>query len=260
MLGKRIVQEPRKNHMQINGRFSFDYLFRRLLQSGFGHEESKDIIVNRFCLSPLVSQERIDNGYYLRLSTQKLLADDLIELYQDLAGKHSSDLGVDPTQHGERWQRLGENAQLLTQSINGWGDQREALAMLAQQDCVDYIYELTIHRTFDGYLAEKSVVHDTLAKEFPDIVFEETDPDLDHAGDIDFIGKVGNKAFGLQIKPITAHASLGNFSVTARMEQSFRDFEERFGGKVFMVFSVEDKIRNKEVIAEIKQEIERLKR
>jgi hypothetical protein len=136
---------------------------------------------------------------------------------------------------------------------------REALATLALQDCIDYIYELTIHRTFDGYLTEKSVVHDTLAKEFPDIVFEETNPDLDHAGDIDFIGKVGNKAFGLQIKPITAHASLGNFSVTARMEQSFRDFEEQFGGKVFIVFSIEDKIRNKEVIAEIKQEIERLK-
>ena len=137
---------------------------------------------------------------------------------------------------------------------------REAMATLALQDCIDYIYELTIHRTFDGYLTEKSVVHDTLAKEFPDIVFEETSPDLDHAGDIDFIGKVGNKAFGLQIKPITAHASLGNFSVTARMEQSFRDFEEQFGGKVFIVFSFEDKIRNKEVIAEIKKEIERLKK
>jgi len=137
---------------------------------------------------------------------------------------------------------------------------REALATLTLQDCVDYIYELTIPRTFDGYLTEKSVVHDTLAKEFPDIVFEETNPDLDHAGDIDFIGKVGNKAFGLQIKPITAHASLGNFSVTARMEQSFRDFEKKFGGKVLIVFSVEDRIKNKDVIDHIRAEISRLKK
>jgi len=137
---------------------------------------------------------------------------------------------------------------------------REALATLTLQDCVDYIYELTIPRTFDGYLTEKSVVHDTLAKEFPDIVFEETNPDLDHAGDIDFIGKVGNKAFGLQIKPITAHASLGNFSVTARMEQSFRDFEKKFGGKVLIVFSVEDRIKNKDVIDHIRAEITRLKK
>jgi hypothetical protein len=136
---------------------------------------------------------------------------------------------------------------------------REALATLTLQDCIDYVYELTIHRTFDGYLTEKSVVHDILAKKFPDIVFEETNPDLDHAGDIDFIGKVGNKAFGLQIKPITAQASLGNFSVTARMEQSFRDFERQHGGKVFIVFSVEDKIFNKEIVEEIREEIERLK-
>ena len=254
------MREQPRNNMQINDRFSFDYLFRRLLQLGFGHEESRDIIVSCFSLSALVSQERIENGYYLRLSTQKLVADDLIEFYQDLARRNSSDLCIDPTQHPKHWQRVGKNAQLVTESINGWRNRREALTMLTLQDCIDYIYELTIHRTFDGYLTEKSVVHDTLAKEFPDIVFEETNPDLDHAGDIDFIGKVGNKVFGLQIKPITAHASLGNFSVTARMEQSFRDFEEQFGGKVFIVFSIEDKIINKEVIGEIKQEIERLKK
>jgi len=118
---------------------------------------------------------------------------------------------------------------------------REALATLTLQDCIDYVYELTIHRTVDGYFTEKSVVDDFLAKEFPKVVFEETNPELDHAGDIDFIGKIGNKAFGLQIKPITAQASLGNFSVTARMEQSFRDFERQYGGKVFIVFSVEKK-------------------
>lgn len=137
---------------------------------------------------------------------------------------------------------------------------RKALATLTLQDCIDYVYELTIHRTFDGYLSEKSVVHDTLAKKFPDIVFEETNPDLDHAGDIDFIGRVGNKAFGLQIKPITAQASLGNFSATARMEQSFRDFEQQFGGRVFIVYCVEDRIQNKEVIDQIEAEIFRLRK
>jgi hypothetical protein len=136
---------------------------------------------------------------------------------------------------------------------------REALATLILQDCIDYVYELTIHRTFDGYFAEKSVVHDTLAKRFPDIIFEETNPDLDHAGDIDFIGRVGDKAFGLQIKPITAQASLGNFSVTARMEQSFRDFERQFGGTVFIVYSVGDRIQNEDVIEKIEAEILRLR-
>ncbi len=134
---------------------------------------------------------------------------------------------------------------------------------LTLQDCKDYIYEVTIVRTYDGFLLEKSVINDGLAKIFPDIEFEESNPELDHAGDIDYLGKIGNKAFGLQIKPITSNANFGNYKITERMSASFQDFEKKYGGKVFVIFStrVGDKkvILNKEIIEEIKIEIERLK-
>ncbi len=134
---------------------------------------------------------------------------------------------------------------------------------LTLQDCKDYIYEVTIVRTFDGFLLEKSVINDGLSKIFPEIEFEESDPRLDHAGDIDYIGKVGDKAFGIQIKPITASANFGNYKITERMSSSFQDFEEKYSGKVFVIFSTRagDKkiIINKEIIEEIKNEIERLK-
>jgi hypothetical protein len=103
------------------------------------------------------------------------------------------------------------------------------------------------------------VVNDGLAKIFPHIIFEESDPELDHAGDIDYIAKIGSKAFGIQIKPVTAKANFGNYSATERMKASFSDFKDKFGGKVFIVFSIDGEIANKEVIAEIKKEIERLK-
>jgi len=109
-------------------------------------------------------------------------------------------------------------------------------------------------------MEEKSVVNDGLAKQFLDVVFEETAPELDHAGDVDYIGKVGNKVFGIQVKPITARANLGNYDVSARMEQSFRNFERSFGGKVFIVFSVDGRIANEDVIDEIKKEILRLQK
>jgi hypothetical protein len=133
-----------------------------------------------------------------------------------------------------------------------------SFAQLTLQDCSDYIFNLTINRTFDGFLREKSVVNDGLAKEFPKIVFEESDPELDHAGDIDYIAKVGNSAFGIQIKPVTAKANFGNYSATERMKASFTDFEEKFGGKVFVIFSLDGEIANKEVISEIQKEIVRL--
>jgi len=135
---------------------------------------------------------------------------------------------------------------------------------LTIEDCKEYIYQVTIVRTFDGFLLEKSVVNDGIAKIFPDVEFEESDPELDHAGDIDYIGKVGKKAFGIQIKPITANANFGNYKITERMSKSFQDFEEKFGGKVFVIFSArtgnKKDIVNKEIIEEIRNEIERLKK
>ncbi len=48
------------------------------------------------------------------------------------------------------------------------------------------------------------------------------------------------------------------------MSASFQDFEKKYGGKVFVVFSTRtgDKkvIKNKEVVDEIRTEIERLKK
>jgi hypothetical protein len=134
----------------------------------------------------------------------------------------------------------------------------EAFNQLTLQDCVDYIINLTINRTFDGFLREKSVIEDNLAKEFPQVRFEESDPALDHAGDIDYLGWVGKKAFGIQIKPVTAKANFGNYSATERMKASFDEFTKKFGGKVFIVFSIDDKIHNGDVVEKIASEIKQL--
>lgn len=136
----------------------------------------------------------------------------------------------------------------------------EAFNQLTLQDCVDYIFNLTINRTYDGFIREKSVIEDNLAKEFPNVKFEESDPELDHAGDIDYLGWVGKKAFGIQIKPVTAKANFGNYSATERMKASFSDFTKKFGGQVFVVFSIDDKIKNEDVIGQIGEEMKRLSR
>ena len=137
---------------------------------------------------------------------------------------------------------------------------KDAMQTLTIQDCVDYVYNLTINRTYDGFLTEKRVVNDNLAKRFSDVVLEESNPELDHAGDIDYIGKVGNKSFGIQIKPITVNANLGNYSITARMEESFRNFEREYGGKVFIIFSKNGNVENEEIYDEIENEIKRLQK
>lgn len=136
----------------------------------------------------------------------------------------------------------------------------EAFNNLSKQDCIDYIINLTINRTYDGFLREKSVVWDNLAKEFSEVRFEESDPELDHAGDIDYLGWVGKKAFGIQIKPITSKANFGNYSATERMKNSFADFTKKYKGNVFVIYSESEKIKNPEILKQIKLEIKRLSR
>lgn len=131
----------------------------------------------------------------------------------------------------------------------------EAFNQLTLQDCVEYIINLTINRTFDGFIREKSVIEDNLAKLFPQVRFEESDSHLDHAGDIDYLGWVGNKAFGIQIKPITSKSNFGNYSASERMKASFIDFSKKYTGKVFIIFSENEKITNEEVINLITSEI-----
>lgn len=166
------------------------------------------------------------------------------------AGKNSTKITV------ESLKELGERlyAKIKEVVIPEW---EAAFRELTEQDCIDYIYNLTINRTYDGYLREKSVINDGLAKIFSDIEFEESDPELDHAGDIDYIAKIGDKCIGIQIKPVTASANFGSYSLTERMKASFESFKKQFGGNVFIVFSLDGEIANKEVIEQIREEITR---
>ena len=118
----------------------------------------------------------------------------------------------------------------------------EAFRQLTLQDCIDYVYNVTINRTYDGYVREKSVINDGLARKFKDVVFD------DHAGDIDYVAKIGSCQIGIQIKPVTANANFGGYSLPERMKASFADFTEKYGGKVFVVYSLKGEIANTEVI------------
>lgn len=135
----------------------------------------------------------------------------------------------------------------------------EAFNGLTREDCIAYIHNLTINRTYDGYVREKSVVYDGLANLFPDVRFEESPPELDHSGDVDYLGYVGERAFGIQVKPTTAKANFGNYSVSERMKASFAAFQEDFSGKVFIVFSLDGEIGNPEIVGEIAAEVARLR-
>ncbi len=62
---------------------AFDYLFKKLLADGYNNEEAKDIILYNCALSTLVTQDRIDNEYYLEIFVNDLIAPDLLDIYRE---------------------------------------------------------------------------------------------------------------------------------------------------------------------------------
>ena len=76
-----------KDNYEVFGRFTFDDLFKRLLADGYDNEEAKDIILYNCALSTLVTQERLDNDYYLEMTVSDGLAPDLLDMYREAFNK-----------------------------------------------------------------------------------------------------------------------------------------------------------------------------
>jgi hypothetical protein len=64
---------------RINDRFTFDKLFRKLLQEDYSHKDAKDFIMNNYSLNALVFQERIENNLFKKIIVDEE-SEDLREL------------------------------------------------------------------------------------------------------------------------------------------------------------------------------------
>ncbi len=140
---------------------------------------------------------------------------------------------------------------------------KSELEEITEQDCIAYMINLVINRTYDGYITEKETVYGQLQSEIGDFYKIEPAPDKwDRLYNVDFYIKVNEKYIGIQIKPVN-NIQLPQIHKEQKIQkQTHIGFTRKFGGKVFYIFSrtIEKKkeIINKEVINEIKEEITKL--
>lgn len=135
---------------------------------------------------------------------------------------------------------------------------------ISEDDCINYIKNLVINRTFDGYMTEIKTIYGQLSE----ILCEKIEPapdEWDRLFNVDFFIKINNSFLGLQIKPIHAGIQLSQiFKEKEIQRKTHQKFKNKYGGEVFFIYSskVGDKkiIRNSEVIDEIRIEIERLRK
>jgi hypothetical protein len=135
------------------------------------------------------------------------------------------------------------------------------ISEVTQQDCINYMHEVVIDRTYQGYENEITTVYGILQGELGVRVVPAPD-EWDRLYNVDFHVEVGGAHVGLQIKPV----SFEQFAESHKWHEMQRATHERFtrdfGGAVFIVYSVGEgktkKIANPQVIDEVRREIERL--
>jgi len=72
------IEEFFRKHEVCYDRFTFDKIFRFLLNNDFDHEGAKDLILHNCRLSALVLQERIHNRFYKMIKADEEISKDLI--------------------------------------------------------------------------------------------------------------------------------------------------------------------------------------
>lgn len=135
---------------------------------------------------------------------------------------------------------------------------------VTEQDCIDYMIQLVIDRTFDGYMTEIQTIYGQLQKTLS-IPIQPAPDEWDRLFNVDFFIKVDEKFIGLQIKPVNIGIQLPEiYKEYGLQSETHKKFTEVFGGKVFYLFSAKvgekKEIQNKEVIDDIKNEIIRLRK
>lgn len=129
--------------------------------------------------------------------------------------------------------------------------------------CIDFIINLVISRTYDGYQSEIQTIYGQL-QETLGVKVEPAPDEWDRGYNVDFFIKVEEKYIGLQIKP-AGYAYITQIINELKFQKNTHEkFTAKYGGKVFYVISVKEGrkkvIHNPSVIEEIRKEIERLKR
>ncbi len=132
---------------------------------------------------------------------------------------------------------------------------------ITEEDCINYVINLVINRTFDGYMTEKKTTYEQL-QDILHIKIEPAPDEWDRLFNVDFFIKINEQYIGLQIKP-AGYAFIPQIINEKKHQlETHKKFSSKYGGKVFFIISIKDgdkkKIYNAEVIKEIQDEINRL--
>lgn len=133
---------------------------------------------------------------------------------------------------------------------------------IQEEDCINFIVNLVINRTYDGYQSEIQTIYGQLQKALG-VKVEPAPDDWDRGYNVDFFIEVNGKYIGLQIKPAGYAYITQIINELEFQKKTHEKFTAKYRGKVFYIISMKEGknkiIYNPEIIEEIREEIEKLK-
>lgn len=108
---------------------------------------------------------------------------------------------------------------------------------VTEQDCINYLIELVIDRTFDGYTTEISTIYGQL-QHVLQVKIEPAPDEWDRLFNVDFFIQVKESYIGIQIKPVNTGFQLAEIHKEYELQRKTHEkFTKKYGGNVFYVFS-----------------------
>jgi hypothetical protein len=140
---------------------------------------------------------------------------------------------------------------------------QKELESVTEEECIGYVYNLVLNRTYEGYLGEIQTIYGQLQKALG-IEIQQAPDEWDRLYNVDFHIAIGGKNIGLQIKPLTFKHGMEDYKWKEMQDSTHQKFTQKFGGRVFTVFSIKagnkKTIQNTEVIEQIREEINALRK
>ena len=135
---------------------------------------------------------------------------------------------------------------------------------ITEDDCISYMYNMVVDRTFDGYMTEIKTIYGQL-QEILNVKIEPASDEWDRLYNVDFFIEINGKFIGLQIKPVNNASNIPEIYKERNLQKNTHEkFTKKYGGKVFYIFSAKEKnkkrIANPEIVKDIRNEIEHLER
>ena len=124
------------------------------------------------------------------------------------------------------------------------------LESIEEDECIDYAYNLVLNRTYEGYMTEITTVYGQLESELG-VKIQPAPDEWDRSYNVDFFIQVEDKS--------VSGLALDHYQWEQMHEVNHGKFKEKYGGKVFFVYSrrkdKKTKIDNPDIISAIMCEI-----